>query len=148
MLHCRAFESAPSETILMVKGKVMHFEIPVDEMDRARKFYADVFGWKIIAVPGPKPGVECTMVFGAKTDERGMTTEVGAINGWMVQRANPVKAPVITIDVDDMDAALVRIKRVGGKVLVPKTAMAEVGFTAYFEDSEGSIIGLWQIKKW
>lgn len=45
MLHCRAFESAPSEAILMVKGKVTHFEIPVDKMDRARKFYTDVFGW-------------------------------------------------------------------------------------------------------
>lgn len=87
------------------------------------------------------------MVFGAKTDERGMTTEVGAINGEMVQRSNPVKAPVITIDVDDMDAALVQIKKASGKVLVPKTAMAEMGFTAYFENSEGNMVGLWQIKE-
>jgi len=116
-------------------------------MDRARKFYADVFGWKIMAMPGPKPGVEYTMAFGAKTDEKGMTTEVGAINGGMVLRGPPVKNPVITIDVDDLDAALVQIKKAGGKVLVPKTAMADMGFTAYFEDSEGNIVGLWQIKK-
>jgi len=100
-----------------------------------------------MAMPGPKPGVEYTMAFGAKTDEKGMTTEVGAINGGMVLRGPPVKNPVITIDVDDLDAALVQIKKAGGKVLVPKTAMADMGFTAYFEDSEGNIVGLWQIKK-
>ncbi|MDD1769677.1 MAG: VOC family protein [Methanomassiliicoccales archaeon] len=61
----------------MVKGKVTHFEIPVDKMDRARKFYSDIFGWKITAMPGPKPGGEYTMAFGAKTDERLMITEVG-----------------------------------------------------------------------
>jgi predicted enzyme related to lactoylglutathione lyase len=55
-----------------------------------------------------------------------------------------VKAPVITIDVDDLDAALVQVRKAGGKVLVPKTQMAEMGFTAYIEDSEGNVMGLWQ----
>jgi predicted enzyme related to lactoylglutathione lyase len=70
----------------MVKGKVTQFEIPVDKMDRARKFYADVFDWKIMAMPGPRPGVEYTMVFGAKTDAKGMTIELSAINGGIVPR--------------------------------------------------------------
>ena len=43
-----------------------------------------------------------------------------------------------------MDGALDKIKKNGGKVLVKKTAMAEMGFFAYFQDTEGNVMGLWQ----
>ncbi len=128
----------------MVKGKVTHFEIPVDKMDRAKKFYAEAFGWNIMTVPGMAPGQDYTMANGTKVDEKGMNVEVGAVNGGMVMRGKPVKNPVITIEVDDMDAAIEKIKKLGGKILMPKTAMAEMGFFGYFEDSEGNMMGLWQ----
>jgi hypothetical protein len=55
-----------------------------------------------------------------------------------------VTNPVITIDVDDIDRALRRIEELGGKTLRPKLAVGDMGFAAYFTDSEGNIMGLWE----
>jgi predicted enzyme related to lactoylglutathione lyase len=128
----------------MKKGKVMHFEIPVDKMDRGKKFYSEVFGWNIQAVPGASPGVDYIMAGTAKADEKGSVTEKGAINGGLVERSGPLKHPVITIEVEDLDKALEDVKKHGGKISMKKTPMAEMGFFAYFEDPEGNILGLWQ----
>jgi predicted enzyme related to lactoylglutathione lyase len=68
----------------MPKGTVSHFEIPVEKMDRAKKFYADAFDWKILTVPGGAPGQNYVMAQTAPTDEKGMIQEKGAINGGMV----------------------------------------------------------------
>ena len=65
----------------MTKGTVTHFEIPVDKMERAKKFYFDAFGWMIRSVPGATPGQDYVMAGTAQSDERGMVQEKGAING-------------------------------------------------------------------
>ena len=74
------------------KGKVTHFEIPVEKMERARKFYADSFGWNVMDMPGQSPDMPYVMAIGAETDERGMVTEKGAINGGIIKRAAPLQA--------------------------------------------------------
>jgi predicted enzyme related to lactoylglutathione lyase len=51
---------------------------------------------------------------------------------------------VITIDVDDIDEALRRVEQLGGKTLRDRMAVGEMGFAAYFADSEGNVLGLWQ----
>jgi predicted enzyme related to lactoylglutathione lyase len=62
----------------------------------------------------------------------------------MLARQEPITSPVITIDVDDIEAALKRVEELGGKVLRDKMAVGEMGFAAYFADSEGNVLGLWQ----
>jgi hypothetical protein len=121
-------------------GKVVHFEIPADNLARVRKFYSTVFGWKINEIPE----MEYTIVGTVDTDEKGMPKEVGAINGGMLQREDPVKAPVITIAVDNMDQAAATIEKNGGKIIRAKMPVGDMGFAAYFKDTEGNIIGLWQ----
>jgi hypothetical protein len=128
----------------MIKGKVMHFEIPVDRVDRAKKFYSEAFGWAIRSVPGGAPGQDYVMATTAQTDEHGMLQEKGAINGGIINRMGPLKHPIITIVVDNVDKAIEEVKKSGGKISVPKTAMADMGIYAYFEDTEGNILGLWQ----
>jgi len=56
----------------------------------------------------------------------------------------PVTTPVITLQVDDIDAALVAVEKHGGKSLGDKMAVGDMGFAAYFNDSEGNLMGLWQ----
>ncbi len=73
-----------------------------------------------------------------------MPTEPGAINGGMTKRQDPVKNTVITVDVSDIDSSLKNIERFGGKVVQKKQPVADMGFTAYFKDTEGNIVGLWQ----
>jgi len=128
----------------MTKGKVSHFEIPVEKMDRAKKFYAEAFDWAIQTVPGAGPGQDYVMAQTAKTDEHGMIQENGAINGGIVNRMGPLKHPIITVVVDNIDQAIKDVKKAGGKITVPKTAMADMGIYAYFEDTEGNTLGLWQ----
>ncbi len=123
---------------------VVHFEITADDMKRAQKFYGDVFGWK-----GEKDEVaEYVMLTTTPSDPKNMNRpkEPGAINGGMMVRTGKIKSPVITIAVDDLDEALKRIEKAGGKVVVGKTNVADYGFSAYFQDSEGNVLGLWQAK--
>ncbi|WP_116950578.1 VOC family protein [Jiangella endophytica] len=121
-------------------GQVVHFEIPADDLDRAREFYRAAFGWDIT----PMPEVDYTMVSTTPTDERGAPKEPGAINGGMFTRDASRPGPIVTIGVDDMDEALATVERLGGTVVVPKAEVMQMGFAAYFRDSEGNVIGLWQ----
>ncbi len=123
-----------------MSGRVVHFEIPFDDGDRARSFYSEAFGWTITAMPE----LEYTIATTGPVSEQGMPTEPGYINGGMFQRESTVAQPVITIDVDDMDAALAKIEQLGGKVARQKVAVADMGWAAYFLDPEGNLMGLWQ----
>jgi len=121
-------------------GKVVHFEIPADNLARAKKFYSTVFGWSLDEFPD----MEYTIARTVESDQNGMPKEPGAINGGMLQRQDPVKAPVITISVDNMDQAAATIEKNGGKMIRPKMAVGDMGFAAYFKDTEGNVVGLWQ----
>jgi uncharacterized protein len=122
--------------------KVVHFEIPADNVERAKSFYKQAFGWDI----SQYPGMEYHMVNTAAIDEKTrMPKEVGAINGGLAKRNNETnKNTVITVDVADIEAALKNIEKLGGKTVQKKQPVADMGFTAYFKDTEGNIVGLWQ----
>ena len=121
-------------------GQVVHFEVPADDVERARKFYTDAFGWQMT----PLPEMSYTMVQTGPTDQNGMPGEVGMINGGMMARGGPANAPVITIQVDDIDQALQTVERLGGKTAAARMAVGDMGFAAYFIDLEGNTMGLWQ----
>jgi predicted enzyme related to lactoylglutathione lyase len=121
-------------------GRVVHFELPADDVARAGEFYRNAFGWMII----PVPDMDYSLVATAPSDEKGAPTEPGAINGGMMSRQDPVNAPVITVQVDDIEEALHQIEILGGKTLRGKLAVGPMGFTAYFTDTEGNVVGLWQ----
>ena len=125
----------------MHHSKIVHFEIPADNVERAKTFYKQAFGWDI----SQYPGMEYHSVITAAVDEKTrMPKEVGAINGGMTKRNNEVKNTVITVDVQDIDAALKNIEHLGGKTVQKKQPVADMGFTAYFKDTEGNVVGLWQ----
>ena len=122
--------------------KVVHFEIPVKDPMKAERFYSGVFGWKISAVPN----MEYWMAQTAKTDEKKMMVmEPGAINGGIMKHDGPLKHHVITVAVKDIDEAARKIKEMGGKMVKDKAMVMNMGWTAYFEDPEGNVIGLWQV---
>jgi predicted enzyme related to lactoylglutathione lyase len=123
-----------------MSGGVVHFEIPADDVNRAQEFYQSAFGWNL----NPIPEVNYTMVGTTPTNEQGMPTDPGAINGGMLKREPPVTSPVITIDVEDIDKALEKIGTLGGSTVQPKQSVMDMGFAAYFKDSEGNLMGLWQ----
>ena len=120
--------------------KVVHFEIPADDVKRAQKFYGSVFGWSMNDVPG----MDYTLISTVETDEKRMPKEPGAINGGMMKRMDPIKSPVITISVTNLEDSINKVERSSGKLVVPKMKVGDIGYSAYVRDTEGNIIGLWQ----
>jgi predicted enzyme related to lactoylglutathione lyase len=120
--------------------KVVHFEIPADDMDRAERFYSSAFGW----TSNSPPGLQYTLVHTTETDQRGMPQAPGAINGGILPRKSPVTSPVITINVANIDEAVTRVQRAGGQLVHPKFQVGKFGISAYIKDTEENVIGLWQ----
>ena len=122
-------------------GKVVHFEIPAKDVKRASTFYKDVFGWWTMDMPG----MDYMMLGGTKVSDKGEFSESGSINGGMMKRSKPFEHPIITIGVDDIDASLKAIEKKGGKTLRKKQDIGQnMGLTAYFTDTEGNLMGLYQ----
>jgi predicted enzyme related to lactoylglutathione lyase len=127
----------------MAMRKVVHFEIPADDLDRAKDFYGSIFGWHLDTMP--MAGGEYTSVRTTSVDEQTqMPTEPGAINGGMVKRDERMPSPVITIDVEDIDQSLKEIEASGGSTVTPRNAIPGMGAYAYFKDPEGNVLGLWE----
>jgi predicted enzyme related to lactoylglutathione lyase len=128
----------------MIMRKVVHFEIPAEDIGRAKDFYSSVFGWQLDTTPMPGGG-EYTSVVTTPVDETSqLPTEPGAINGGMMQRDERLPSPVITIDVDGIDQALKEVEAAGGSTVMPRTAIPGMGAYAYFKDPEGNVMGLWE----
>ena len=123
-----------------MSGRVVHFEVPYEDAERARSFYREVFDWQI----QPMPELQYNMVSTGPTSDQGMPSEPGFIGGGMMQRATPIKSPVLVMQVDDIDKTIATVKEHGGKAVGKKMPVGDMGFAAYFKDTEGNILGLWQ----
>lgn len=125
-----------------MSGKVMHFEIPFDDGGRAREFYEQVFGWQMM----PVPEMDYTMVMTGPTDPESGPTEPGFINGGMFQRSDefPGKGPGLVIDVASVDEALRAAEEAGGTKVTDRTPVGDMGYTGYFTDTEGNLVGVWE----
>ena len=121
-------------------GKVLHFEIPVDDSERANAFYGGVFGWQLV----PMPEMGYTMVSTGPTNMETGPEEPGFINGGMFKRDDAARATNVVIGVASIGEALTQVEAAGGKTVTERFAVGEMGFTAYFTDTEGNLVGLWE----
>ncbi|GID27340.1 VOC family protein [Paractinoplanes brasiliensis] len=121
-------------------NRVIHFEIPFDDGERATTFYREAFGWHLNSMPN----YQYTLVTTTATDDQGRPSEPGGINGGMLSRQGPITAPVLTIEVDSIDEAAATIEKLGGKLAIGRQPVGTMGFSAYFHDTEGNLIGLWE----
>ena len=122
---------------------VSHFEIPADDIERAREFYQSIFGWQISKLPD----MDYYWINATDTDhETGIPKEPGAINGGMLRKMDPRAIPTIVITVESLDERLKQVVEAGGSVTVPKMEIGKHGFYALISDTEGNNIGLWQNK--
>ena len=127
--------------------KVVHFEIPANDLNRAKQFYSSTFGWQLEDWPMPDGSV----YVGARTvgvdEATRMPKEPGAINGGLMQRSADVPAPVLAMDVSSVDEYVKKVEAAGGKVVRPKMQVGDMGYYAYVADTEGNVIGLWETIK-
>lgn len=123
--------------------KVVHFELVADNVERAKKFYSETFGWQMTDMPG----AGYTLIRTVAVDDKQMPTEPGAINGGMMERKDPWTAPIIVLHVDDLPAALEKVKANGGEIVRERMPAGEMGYVGYVKDTESNLIGLFQEKK-
>jgi len=119
---------------------VVHFEIPADDVSRAKKFYEATFGWGMEDVP------QMNYVM-AKTGDVGadrMPKDRGVINGGMTKRSGTLPAPSFAINVRSIDEAVAKIKAAGGSMVKDKVPVGTMGFIAYFQDTEGNVLSVWE----
>ena len=108
-----------------------HFEIPVDDPDRAETFYASVFGWTFQRYPG------APQYYGMATTGEG---EPG-INGALFQRDSESET-TLTMSVDSIEDAIAQVQAAGGMVIQDKTPIPTMGWFATCRDTEGNKFGL------
>lgn len=113
--------------------RVIHFELPADNPDRAVRFYEQALGWKIEKWDGPE---DYWLVATGDPSQEG-------INGAITRRsAFPVGCN--TVGVDSVDEYVRRVVAAGGEVAMPKMAVPGVGYLAYCKDTEGTLFGMMQ----
>jgi uncharacterized protein len=119
---------------------LVHFEVPADDVERSRKFYTDLFGWKIEKWPGADAGdIQYWTV--TTTDDKGNNASVG---GGMMKRQNPQQQITNFIDVKSVDEYSSKVVKLGGKVVVSKMAVPGMGYFAVCHDTENNSFGLWE----
>lgn len=119
---------------------IVYFQIPSDDIERSKKFYNQLFGWKIDKSPEantPK-GMENWTV--TTTDHNGNE----ALGGGMSKRQMPQQQITNFIDVKSADEYLSKVERLEGKVVVPKTAVPGMGYYAVCLDTENNSFGIFE----
>lgn len=111
---------------------VTYFEVPADDIARARKFYSDLFGWEIEKM---NHGMEYYSI---------QTGGEDALSGGLMKRQQPRQVITLYLDVSSIDECTPRIVQAGGQVHVPKTAVAGMGWFAICLDTENNAFGIWE----
>lgn len=115
-------------------GHVCHFEIPADDLGALKGFYSDVFGWSFEHIPEP-------------FDYDVIKTSGETLGGGMILRQDPRQGTVNYICVDSIDETLEQATMRGAKIIVPKSAVAGLGWYAILHDPQRNSFGLWQDDK-
>ena len=124
---------------------IVHFEIPADDIERAKKFYTELFGWKIEKLLGMDTGnsssssdMEYWMI--TTTDEKGNK----ALGGGMMKRKMPQQPNINYIGVEPVDEYASKVEKIGGKVVLSKMAVPGMGYFAVCLDTENNAFAIWE----
>ena len=113
---------------------IVHFDIASDDPERAKKFYADLFGWSFESVPAFQYNLFST------TNPDGSP----GVRGGLGKRMDPTQKITNYFGVLSIDAAMEQVKKVGGTVISPKMSVTGMGYLANCMDTEGNVFGLWE----
>ena len=118
-------------------ANIAYFQIPADDVGRARKFYQSLLGWKI------EP--DTTLMDKSLQWQNIITGEPkeGTMNmGGLYKRQMP--DPIMNfVIVEDIEKILAKVEKLGGKIMMPRNEIKSVGLVAVIQDTEGNVIGLW-----
>ncbi len=135
-----------SDGIELKANKVTWFSIPSDDIKRASKFYEEAFNWKI--EPETKEANDTFsfhVALNSTSDENYISYKKGVVNGCIVKREIGLPTPAVLIEVDDLDAAIAKVKKAGGQLVTDKIIMKSLnGVFVLIKDTEGNYVELFQ----
>jgi uncharacterized protein len=113
---------------------IVWFEIPADNVERAKSFYGSLFGWKTEKMPGPMDYWHL--------DTGGADASP---DGGLMKRQNPGQQGITQyISVPSVEQFAAKVEKLGGKICMPKTAVPQMGYFAVCQDPENNAFGLWE----
>ncbi|MDQ6723249.1 MAG: VOC family protein [Thermoproteota archaeon] len=121
---------------------VEYFEIPADDVNRAQKFYKDVFGW-IMQKWNDKENPEQEYWMFETKDDRGNP----GLGGGMMKRQTSQHTVTNYITIPSIEEYSSKIEQSGGKVVMPKSKVPSMGFIAVCLDSENNMFGIFEKDK-
>jgi predicted enzyme related to lactoylglutathione lyase len=113
---------------------IVHFDVPAENIERAKKFYSLLLDWKFESFPEMQYNLITT------TDVDGNA----GVGGGMGKRMDPSQHIVNYFGVKSIDAAIQQVKTLGGSILMGKMAVPTMGYLANCKDTEGNTFGLWE----
>ncbi len=116
-----------------MKHTIVHFEIPADDVGRARAFYSELFGWEFSAMSG----FEDYWTFETGDPEQ----DAG---GGLMARQAPDQGIVQYFQVESVADYVTKVEALGGKVIYPKSPVPGMGWFAQFLDPEGNCFAVWE----
>jgi predicted enzyme related to lactoylglutathione lyase len=115
---------------------IVHFDISADDTNRAKNFYAALFGWKFEAYPGP---VDYLLI---STENLDGTPGVG---GGIGKRSDPSHRGIMNYyGVESLEGGMKKVKALGGKLISEKMAVPGMGYLVNCQDTEGNPFGLYE----
>ena len=126
----------------MKKNSVSHFEIYANDPGKLQEFYTSLFDWTFELIPG----MDYRFIRTVDTDEKGMPSQPGGINGGMLARpaGYTERAWVNYVNVESIDASAARAESLGAKIMKGKTAVPGMGWFVMLTDPQGNMFSLWQ----
>ena len=115
-----------------MKHTFEHFEIPADDVERAKRFYSELFDWQISSAEGFE---DYWLI------ETGDEHDLG---GGLMKRQASGQGPVSYVQVESVADYATKVEKLGGKVIVPKSPVTGMGWFAHFQDTEGNVFALWE----
>jgi predicted enzyme related to lactoylglutathione lyase len=123
---------------MIFKNAVSWFEIPVNDLSNAEKFYETIFNIRMIPLDMPQIKmrmfpIEDSAGIGGAICQRGEFYEPSTKCGPLIYlNGNP-----------DVQNILDKVETAGGKIIIPKTKISdEHGYMAVFLDNEGNRLAL------
>jgi uncharacterized protein len=121
---------------------VQHFEIPADNISRAQEFYKKVFGWSMQKASNSENPEKDYWHFETQDDDGNK-----GLSGGMMKRQAPEHTVTNYITVSSIEQYQSKIEQHGGKIMIKKTEIPNMGFFTIFTDSENNMFGLFELAK-
>ncbi len=118
---------------------IVHVELPAENPEAAAKFYEEAFGWKLTH------NQEFNYwMFDAEGGPGGGFTSPGPYNGHDSAEKYEIGKPMVYLRSEDIESDLARVEASGGKIIMPRMEIGEMGSMAIFADPSGNHLAFYK----